>query len=171
MKIIIVGNGGTGKSTLGDYLGRSLDLTVTHLDRLSWDRNWQRRDEYEFTKELAGILEGDKWIIEGWSFHSTMLMRIRAAEIILYLNYPLWFCYWNAFKRHLKYTFRQNPYDPPGSWIWSKTIRMIKAMWLVHKKYQPELDRWLTEFRNKKTIHEFRSRKELNRFLKELLLK
>lgn len=29
-RIIIIGNGGTGKSTLGDYLSRELAIPVTH---------------------------------------------------------------------------------------------------------------------------------------------
>jgi hypothetical protein len=169
MKIIIVGNGGTGKSTVGDQLGKSLSLPVTHLDTLSWDKNWKRREEKEFTQELKEVLSGKEWIVEGWSFHSTMIMRIKAADHIFYLNYPLWFCYWNALKRHLKYTFRQNPYDPPGAWIWSKTAKMIKAMWLVHKKYQPELERWLIEYGNDKSIHEFHSRRDLKIFLRKFV--
>jgi adenylate kinase family enzyme len=34
LKIIIVGNGGTGKSTLGEKLGKELNIPVSHLDRL-----------------------------------------------------------------------------------------------------------------------------------------
>ncbi len=171
MRILIVGNGGTGKSTLGDELGILLGIPVTHLDTLSWDKDWNRRDEKDFTKELSEILAGDKWIVEGWSFHSTMVMRIKAANHVFYLNYPLWFCYWNALKRHLKYAFRQNPYDPPGAWIWSKTGKMIRAMWLVHKKYQPELDKWLDKYGKDKSIHKFHSRKELKSFLGKFITK
>ncbi len=34
-RILIIGNGGTGKSTLADRLGKEYDIPVTHLDLLS----------------------------------------------------------------------------------------------------------------------------------------
>ena len=160
MKIIITGNGGTGKSTLADKLGKLLKLPVTHLDTITFGRNWVRLDETEHRKILYEILSGNNWIVEGWSYQSTMKERMDAAEIIIYLAYPPWFSYMNACKRHLQYTFKQNPYDPPGSWIWKKTIRMFKAMNLVRKIYEPEFNLWLKDYYGKKMI--FVIKREVN---------
>lgn len=161
MKIIITGNGGTGKSTLADKLGKKLNLPVTHLDTITFGRNWVRLDENEHKQKLTEILSGGKWIVEGWSYQSTMKTRMDVSEIIIYLAYPAWFSYLNALKRHLQYTFRQNPYDPPNSWIWKKTIRMFKAMNLVRKVYEPEFKLWLDEYKNSKLIFVIKKRKEL----------
>jgi adenylate kinase family enzyme len=165
LKLIIIGNGGTGKSTLADKLAKELDIPVTHLDRLTFGKNWVRLDEAEFKNKLTGILAGDNWIVEGWSYHSTVKQRIEASETVFYLAYPAWFSYMNSVKRHLQYTFKHNPYDPPDSWIWRKTIRMFKAMNIVRKIYEPELRSWLKQYEAKKEIHIFKNRKELNRFL------
>jgi adenylate kinase family enzyme len=166
MKIIIIGNGGTGKSTLGDELGKKLGLEVFHLDQLTFKTGWKRVDENVFSKMLENILKKDSWIVEGWSYNSTVRQRLEAAEIIIYLKFFIWSCYWGAFKRHIQYTFRQNPYDPPNSWIWKKTIRMIKAMWKVYKDYEPELQKILPEFAVK-TIT-FNKRSELNKSIPHL---
>ncbi|NOS83645.1 MAG: hypothetical protein HOP31_00765 [Ignavibacteria bacterium] len=161
MKIIITGNGGTGKSTLAEKLGKKLNLPVTHLDKISFGKDWARLNENEHRKILNEILKSDNWIVEGWSYQSTMKERIKAAGIIIYLAYPPWFSYMNAVKRHIQYTFRYNPYDPPKSWIWKKTIRMFKAMNLVRKVYEPEFRLWLDEYKHSELIFVIKKRKEL----------
>jgi hypothetical protein len=163
-RIIIIGNGGTGKSTLGEYLSRELSIPVTHLDQLSMRPGWQYVTEREFTEKLLSIISGETWIVEGWAFHSTLQMRLRAATTIIHLDYPIWHCYWNALKRHIRYSFKQNPYDPPNSPIWKKTKKMAKAMWFVYKKYEPEARQWLGQLRHKQVLI-FSSRRQLNRSL------
>jgi len=39
-KIIIVGCGGAGKSTLAVLLGKKLNINVVHLDKLYWLSGW-----------------------------------------------------------------------------------------------------------------------------------
>mgnify|MGYP001232416390 FL=1 len=164
-KIIILGNGGSGKSTLGEKFSKYLNIPVYHLDKLTFKTGWVTVNEKEFTGQLKKILLTDEWIIEGWSYNSTIPMRLSAADLIIYLELSVWLCYWYALKRHLQYTFKQNPYDPPHSNIWKKTIRMVKAMWIVHKIYEPQLRELLTNYTESKTIIRLHSRNELNEFL------
>ncbi len=166
-RIIIIGNGGTGKSTLGEKLGKILNLEVTHLDKITYNPGWTRVDEDVFKKKLAGIISKENWIIEGWSYHSTLRLRLEASTIIIYLKYSIFICYWYAFIRHVKYSYRQNPYDPDNSPILNKTGKMVKAMWKVYKVYEPELQQMLKEFEHTKRLLVFESRKDLNRFLKK----
>ncbi len=170
MKIIITGNGGTGKSTLAEKLGAILRLPVTHLDKITFKKNWERYDEQQHLQLLQKVLSEKSWIVEGWSYQSTMKKRLEAADIIIYLAYPAWFSYLNAVKRHIQYTFRYNPYDPPNSWIWKKTIRMFKAMNLVRKVYEPEFRQWLDELRHIKRVFIIKKRKELFTLQKELII-
>lgn len=160
-KIIILGNGGSGKSTLGDTLSKRLNIPVYHLDQLTFNTNWTAISEKEFIEKLKNILKKEQWIVEGWSFNSTILMRADAADLIIYLEFNVWLCYLYALQRHLKYTFKQNPYDPPDSNIWKKTRRMIKAMWIVHKVYEPQLHTLLSQYTGSKNIIRVKNRKEL----------
>ncbi|MBS1493426.1 MAG: hypothetical protein JST55_07945 [Bacteroidetes bacterium] len=165
-KIIILGNGGSGKSTLGDTLSNRLKIPVYHLDQLTFNSNWTAISEKEFIDKLKGILNTEQWIVEGWSFNSTIPMRADAADLIIYLEFNIWLCYWYALKRHLQYTFKQNPYDPPNSNIRKKTRRMIKAMWMVHKVYEPQLRELLKQYSESKKIIRVKNRKELNQIFK-----
>ncbi len=103
MKILIIGNGGTGKSTLAQKMGETLAIPVTYLDLVMWNKDWDRLSEKEFTKALANITCTQDWIIEGWGYHSTLFNRIEKADIIVYLQYPLAFCLKSVLERNKKY--------------------------------------------------------------------
>lgn len=164
-RIVIIGNGGSGKSTLGEKLSKILNIEVTHLDKITFKPGWIRVEESEFRKTLDEIISEENWIVEGWSYHSTLKKRLEASTVIIYLKFNIFFCYRNALLRHIKYSFRQNPYDPPNSPILKKTNKMVKAMWKVYKVYEPELQQMLEELKERKKIFVFENRKEVNRFL------
>lgn len=167
-RIIIIGNGGTGKSTLGERLGKILNLEVTHLDKMTFKPGWIRVDEDVFRKQLNEIISKENWIVEGWSYHSTLRMRLEASTTIIYLKYSIFICYRNALLRHIKYFYRQNPYDPDGSPILKKTNKMVKAIWKVYKEYEPELQEMLKKYETEKKIIVFERRRDLNKFIKKL---
>ncbi|MEO8211305.1 MAG: hypothetical protein ABI840_12165 [bacterium] len=169
-RIIIIGNGGTGKSTLGEKLGKILNLQVTHLDKMTYNPGWIRVDEDVFRKKLNDIISKENWIVEGWSYHSTLRLRLEASTIIIYLKHSIFICYWNALLRHIKYFYRQNPYDPDDSPILKKTSKMVKAMWKVYKVYEPELQDMLKQFERSKKVLVFEKRQDLNKFVRKLEL-
>ena len=70
-RIIIIGCGGAGKSTLARKLGEVLDLPVVHLDKLFWKPGWVETTAEEFDALLAMELAKDKWIMDG-NFNRTM---------------------------------------------------------------------------------------------------
>lgn len=64
-RILIVGCGGAGKSTLARQLGQKLNLPVVHLDKIWWLPNWQNRSKEEFDILLDNELSESHWIIDG----------------------------------------------------------------------------------------------------------
>lgn len=56
-KILVVGNGGAGKSTLSRRIGSALSLPVVHLDRLWWLNGWEHRTAEEFDSLLEAELK------------------------------------------------------------------------------------------------------------------
>lgn len=166
-RIIIVGNGGTGKSTLGAQLGKKYNIPVTHLDQLGWDAQWTRVPESIFRSRLEEILQKPSWIVEGWSYQSTMSMRFDAADTIIYLAFPVWRAYWGATRRIIQYFFRQNPFDPQDSPRRAVIWLTYKAMWMVYRRYEPEVRQLLATTYAQKKIHVFHSRRELHKFLRE----
>ncbi len=165
-KIVIIGNGGTGKSTLAVRLGKKLGISPTHLDKLAWKPGFEHVPLDEFRVKLNEVIQKDSFIVDGWSYNATMKERLDAADTIIFLDYPVWFCYLYAAKRQAQYAFKQNPYYPDDSKVIPMTGYIFRAMWRVHKEYLPETRKLVDTYKDKKLVLRFTSRRALNIYLK-----
>src|SRR5687768_9451090 len=112
-RILVIGPCGAGKSTAAAELGRLLDLPVHHLDRLHWRAGWVEGSREELVEELAPIVAGERWLIDG-NYGGTMAERLERADTVVYLDYPTWLCLWRASKRVWRYRGRARPDMAPG---------------------------------------------------------
>ena len=62
-RIVILGNAGSGKSTLSRMLGEKLDYSVTHLDKLFWNPGWIKPDPEEFRAKVTEATNAPVWIL------------------------------------------------------------------------------------------------------------
>ena len=62
-KIMLIGSGGAGKSTLARKIGQILDIEVIHLDTLMWRSNWEIIDRNEQMDIQQKLVRKDEWII------------------------------------------------------------------------------------------------------------
>lgn len=99
-RILIIGCGGAGKSTLARQLGEKLSVPVVHLDKLYWKPGWVQESREEFDRKLTQELEKSKWIIDG-NFNRTMPQRLQKCDTILYLDFSRWACLRGVIKRIL----------------------------------------------------------------------
>ncbi len=85
-KIIVLGCSGSGKSTLAKRLHACTGLPLIHLDNIWWkaDRTHISRDEFD--RQLAVLLQGEKWIIDG-DYSRTYETRFRSCDTIIFLDY------------------------------------------------------------------------------------
>lgn len=107
-KVVIVGCGGAGKSTLARQLGERLNLPVVHLDALFWEPGWQMISKAEEQVKLDNILGRPAWIIDG-NYGSSMAVRFAAADTLIFLDFPTRICLWRVIKRYLKYRGTSRP--------------------------------------------------------------
>lgn len=145
MKLLIIGNGGTGKSTLANKLGKELDIPVTHLDLLSWNDGFTPVPEEEFKKKLLERFAHESMIIEGWAFQSTMHDRLLWADVIIYLKYPLEYCLNSVFNRNKEFNNKSYSYDPFTGDREAHNHLYKAAVERVHFDYEPIVQEWLLE--------------------------
>ena len=97
-RILIIGCGGAGKSTLARQLGERLNLPVVHLDKLFWKPGWVEESQEEFDRKLAQELGKPKWIMDG-NFNRTMPQRLQKSDTVIYLDFSRWTCLMGVAKR------------------------------------------------------------------------
>lgn len=101
-KVLIVGCGGAGKSTLAVEMGKRFGLPIVHLDKLWWLPHWQNRSEQEFDEMLTAELTKDDWIMEG-NYFRTFQMRLKYADFCIFLDYDTELCVQSVYERAEKY--------------------------------------------------------------------
>ncbi len=97
-RVMIIGPCGAGKSTVSHVLAARLNLPLVHMDQLNWQPGWVDAGNDRLRGLLAVEVAKDRWLIEG-NYASTMDMRLKRADTIVYLDYPLPLCLWRLVKR------------------------------------------------------------------------
>ena len=164
-RIIIIGSGGAGKSTLARKLGELTNLPVIHLDSVFWKPYWTPTPKDEWTKSVAEIISAEKWIVDG-NFGSTMDIRIQRADTIILLDLPPMVCVYSVVKRVLKHRNKTRP-DMGADCPEKADLEFLKWVWNFRRKSLPTVLRKLEETEGK-TIIRLKSRREMDLFLKEL---
>ena len=86
-RILILGCPGSGKSTFARALAARTGLPLVHLDNLWWRADGTHIPREAFDRALDGLLQGEQWIMDG-DYSRTYEVRLRAADTVIFLDYP-----------------------------------------------------------------------------------
>ena len=165
-RVMIIGCGGAGKSTLARKLGEKTGLPVVHLDRIYWEPgNWEHLEQEEFNERLAAEMAKPRWILDG-NFRRTLETRLEHCDTVIYLDYPRMVCLKNWLGRVLKNWGHHRPDMGEGcnEWIDPEFARWI---WNFNKKYRKHFYELLENAEGKNVVI-LKSRKQTEKFLKSL---
>jgi len=165
-RILIIGCGGAGKSTLARELNQITQLPLYHLDQLYWSPgNWEHLSKEEFDAELIPLLSGERWILDG-NYNRTLPLRLERCDTVIYLDYPRHICLFHWLKRVITNWGHAREDMAEGCAEW----------------FDPEFAKWIWNFNrnNRDTIYKllqqhthvkkyiFKNTRQLKMFLKRL---
>jgi adenylate kinase family enzyme len=99
-RVVVLGRGGAGKSTVAERLGRRSGLPVVELDAHFWPPDLRPLDRDSWTRRQQDLAADDQWIMEGdLGRHDVLMPRLARADTVLVLDFSLPRCVWNAARR------------------------------------------------------------------------
>jgi len=158
-KILILGNGASGKTTLAKTLSSHLKFPLLHLDSIYWIKGWQHNDRSAFTQRVDDFIDLEQWIIEGTPMFE-IEKRISAADTIIFLDFKTILCLKRALIRTVLMRNKSTVEDDgcPAVKFSMKTLLWI---WRFNKLKR---DKILKEMSAAKTLNKIiiKNQKELN---------
>lgn len=164
-RILVIGSGGAGKSTLSRQIGARLQLPVLHLDAHYWQPGWVEPSREAWTQTVAALTATDVWVMDG-NYSGTLAQRLAACDGVVFLDISRWRCLWRVARRSLTYRCRTRPDMADGcperlEWAFFKWI------WQFPHQTRPRLGAMLAHVHGKRVIR-LRSPQEVQKFLQEL---
>lgn len=95
---MIVGQPGSGKSSLARALGEVTGLPVIHIDQIHWQPGWVERSKAEKTRLCLEAEAGERWIFEG-GHSQTWPSRLARADLLVWLDRPVGVRLWRVVRR------------------------------------------------------------------------
>lgn len=162
-RLALIGLPGSGKSTFAAKLGKALKIPVHHLDRHMFVAGGKKRDKQEFLAIQKTMLNEESWIIEGCSI-STLEMRFKRADTVIYFHLPRLLCMWRALKR--VFIHDKTLCDTADGCSKVISWEILKYIWNFDKEKRAGIE----EFKKKYPhvdFRIFRSSKDAGRYLKK----
>lgn len=147
-RVVILGRGGSGKSTFAARLGSDTGLPVIELDQHFWRPGPEATPPDRWAAVQAELARGEVWIMEGdLGPHDVPEVRLRAADTVILLDFPFWRCAWRAVRRS-----RQRA----DFWRW---------VWGCRRRSRPLLLAAITAHAGGAELYVIRSPRAVRRFL------
>jgi adenylate kinase family enzyme len=107
-RVLVVGSGGAGKSTLARLLSARTGLPLIHLDAHFWRAGWQPTPPEPWRSTVSRLAGEPEWIMDG-NYTSTLDIRLPAADLIVFLDLPRRVTLTRLLRRRLRWHRRTRP--------------------------------------------------------------
>ncbi|TCZ71832.1 DNA topology modulation protein [Paenibacillus albiflavus] len=165
-RILVIGSGGSGKSTLSQKLSKILNLPVIHLDTYFWNPNWIPKPNDEWDMLVEQFTNKDQWIIDG-NYSRTMDIRIKKADLIIFLDMPRLLCIYRIIKRRIMYHKKTRPdmnKECPEKIDWE----FVKWVWNYRKRSRMNTIKKLEQIRENQQVIIIKTRKQVDQLIDRL---
>ena len=161
-RILIIGCGGAGKSTLARQLGEKTGLPVVHLDQLFWHPGWVESTKDEIDAKIMEELGKPRWIMDG-NYNRTLPLRLEKCDTVIYLDFSRFACLFGVLKRVLTTYGTVRP-DMAEGCPERFDLDFLKWVWNFNKNKRERNYRLLKEAEGIETIV-LKNRRQVRKFL------
>ena len=164
-RVLIIGCGGAGKSTLARQLGEKTGLPVVHLDKLFWKPGWVESGKEEIDRVILEEIAKPQWIIDG-NYNRTLQQRAARCDTIIYLDFSRFACLRGVMKRVLTTYGTVRP-DMGEGCPERFDLEFLKWVWNYNRNKRERNYRLLNEATHAETIV-LKNRRAVQNFLDTL---
>ena len=162
-RILVIGSGGSGKSTFAAKLGQLLNLEVFHLDKFYWRAGWVEPSKEEWLQTVTDLINRESWIIDG-NYGGTLERRIQRCDTIIFLDLPRFLCMWRIVKRNLQYRRGGRP-DMAEGCPEKLDLEFVSWVWNYSRRSRPKIVALIRRHAGDKRVIWLRSKAEVKKFL------
>ena len=112
-RVLVIGCGGSGKSTFAQRLAQKTRLPVIHLDTLYWKPGWTETPRAQWQQMIRQLTAEDAWIMDG-NYGGSLDLRLAQCDTVILLDMPTLTCLSRVLKRRLGFHGRSRPDMAPG---------------------------------------------------------
>ena len=99
-RVVVLGRGGAGKSTVAAKLGVLTVLPVIELDQHFWSSDLTPLSMERLKVLQRNLVSAERWILDGdLGPYVAPDVRLQAADTVVLLNFAVWRCAWRAARR------------------------------------------------------------------------
>lgn len=162
-RVLVIGSGGAGKSTLARRLGEALQLEVIHLDVCYWQPGWIEPPKAAWLATVTQLVQRESWIIDG-NYSGTLALRLAACDTVIFLDLPPWLCVWRVLKRAVRYRQHSRP-DMAAGCPEHINGKFLLWVWRYRRDTRPKIVELIEQQRARCQVVWLRSTGEVEEFL------
>jgi adenylate kinase family enzyme len=146
-RVVVIGAGGSGKTTAGRVIARHIGSPWADLDALFWGPGWKHVADEEFIHRVKSVIAEPSWVISG--NYASWVGGIIWPEVdtLVWLDLPRTLTFWRVVRRTFVDALRHRELWPGCKQKWTTAFRtkLFAVAWRQPAKHRADWPQLIAE--------------------------